>query len=69
MTNVELIRHGQGYQTPDGRWRICHQPEINCAPRRWWWVTDTSPEPWPDFAVQTLQHAKDQIAVRVKADQ
>jgi len=69
VVTVELIRHpDQGYETPDGRWRVQHQPEVYCAPRGWWWVTDTHADAWPEFAVRTLQHAKDQIAARLKAE-
>jgi hypothetical protein len=66
---VELLRHpGLGYVTPDGRWRVCHQPEMSCAPARWWWVTDTGPAPWPPFAVPTLALVKGGIALRLQED-
>jgi hypothetical protein len=80
-TAVELIRdteHG-GYVTADGRWHVRHDPDSTCAPRSWWWVTDTATtfidketgEKWPrfeKFAVPNLASVRERITVRLEAE-
>ena len=60
---ITLTRHAEdGYVTADGRWRVRHRPESGCAPKRWWWVTDTTDPTWREVAVPTLLAARRGIA-------
>jgi hypothetical protein len=61
--DVELVRDPSrsGYVTRDGRWRVRHEKNYSCAPKRWWWITDTT-STWRECAVPTLNDVRQLIA-------